>query len=548
MDHLSPGGTVAIGIIVGLLSTCVQSFGLTLQRKSHIQEDLKPEYEPRRAPYQIRAWQIGMFLFLLANIVGSSIQITTLPLPLLSTLQASGLVFNSIMASLILKEAWTWQTFGGTFLVAAGAVLISFFSALPEPSHNLEQLTQLFWRSSFLIWFILSIVFVLATLVADYTMRKFISYQKAQSPKIHLIRGMGYGMLSGILSAHALLLAKSAVELIVRSFADKVNQFNDYKSWLLILAFLILALTQLYYLHLGLRLVSTSILYPFVFCIYNLVAILDGLIYFRQMDVLPALNAGLIGLGTFILLSGVLALSWRLQDEEEEETAEGPHVAKVEIPQTVLAPGMGFVGEPDSESEFTPTDDGVEEENLSEDEQAPLIVNTKQRGDRSSRAGRRVSLQIPPPRVPSQRRRRRAATIKEVLAIWEELGDHEAEQRYGTFSKAVAAASHRPRSAGAEARDIDAELDGMANSSEHALTRSVGDLEAQPSHSRSPLRRSKTMPGPLTAAGRPRRRSTVSSRPPNSALFSDMLKVQWWRTRRKRNTDDHQDGEQPNGR
>lgn len=33
-------------------------------------------------------YQLGMFLFVVSNIVGSTIQITTLPLPVLSTLQA----------------------------------------------------------------------------------------------------------------------------------------------------------------------------------------------------------------------------------------------------------------------------------------------------------------------------------------------------------------------------------------------------------------------------------------------------------------------------
>jgi drug/metabolite transporter (DMT)-like permease len=125
MGDISPGAGVAVGIIVGLLSTGVQSVGLTLQRKSHMLEDSKEDHMARRAPYRRRRWQIGMSLFLLANIIGSTIQITTLPLPLLSTLQASGLVFNSIMASLILKEAWTYRTLVGTALVAGGAVLIS---------------------------------------------------------------------------------------------------------------------------------------------------------------------------------------------------------------------------------------------------------------------------------------------------------------------------------------------------------------------------------------------------------------------------------------
>lgn len=530
MADISPGAGVAVGIIVGLLSTCVQSIGLTLQRKSHMLEDSKEDYETRRAPYRRRRWQIGMSLFLLANIVGSTIQITTLPLPLLSTLQASGLVFNSIMASLILKEAWTWRTLAGTALVAGGAVLISLFSALPEPSHNLEQLLRLLHYPNFLVWFILSLVFVVGVLIMDFCLRHFISVQKRESPKILLIRGMAYGLLSGILSAHALLLAKSAVELIVRSLADRVNEFRSYQSWLLVLAFFVLALTQLYYLHLGLKLVSTSVLYPFVFCIYNIVAILDGLIYFRQTDRLPPLHAGLIGLGTFILLSGVLALSWRLQDDDEydSEEAHRHQMAQAEIPQTVLAPGMGFVGEPDTDTgSNSPTDEetGSEEDlrRSTRSEGSPLLG--KSRSGRGSNGGHSPA---------TTRRRKRASTLKEIYSIWEELGDGAAdddEEQYGTFNnrRRSSAGNHpvsntrtrsRPHSSGGqEAAMVDGttEEDAIADA----------DTEDQ----RANLLRSNSMPlGGRSRSGRRRRHSRTGQ----GALFSDMLRVEWWRSRRRR--------------
>lgn len=409
LGSLPPGGTITVGIIVGLLSTCIQSFGLTLQRKSHILEDEKEDCEIRRPAYRRRRWQIGMFLFLIANIVGSSIQITTLPLPLLSTLQASGLVFNSILATLLLHEPWTRRTIYGTILVAGGAAMISFFSAIPEPSRGLRELLELLMVRAFLVWFFLSLFLVIVMLMADLVMRKFV--RDTESPRLLLIRGMSYGAISGILSAHALLLAKSTVGLIVRSVADRQNQFSNYHSWLLLLAFLVLALSQLYYLHLGLRLVSTSILYPFVFCIYNIVAILDGLIYFRQMDRLPPLHAGLIALGTVILLAGVLALSWRLEDpEEEDQEHRRRQTAPHEIPQTVLTPGLGFVGDP-SDSDETESAVADEDEIGELGERQPLVGRAglkRANTSKSSRSGRMAS---------ASKRRKRASTLKEVIDI-----------------------------------------------------------------------------------------------------------------------------------
>lgn len=527
MADISPGAGVALGIIVGLLSTCVQSVGLTLQRKSHMLEDSKEDLESRRAPYRRRRWQIGMFLFLLANIVGSTIQITTLPLPLLSTLQASGLVFNSIMASLILKEQWTWRTLAGTVLVAGGAVLISFFSALPEPSHNLRQLLDLLGMRSFLLWFILSLVFALGVLVMDFSLRHFISERKRESPKILLIRGMAYGLLSGILSAHALLLAKSAVELIVRSLTDKVNQFNSYQSWLLLLAFLVLALTQLYYLHLGLKLVSTSVLYPFVFCIYNIVAIMDGLIYFRQMDRLPPLHAGLIALGTVILLSGVLALSWRLEDDEGTDEQHRHHMAQNEIPQTVLLPGSGFVGDPDTDTASSaPTDDETGLNDLdgeANSERSPLLAH--------SRTHRASSM--------STRRRKRASTLKEVISIWEEPGDGDdssPDKHYSTFNT-------RPRSSTA-GRPASASAKRVPNDrrrSSEAVADEGGDADTEEPE---PLQRRSTMPS-RSRSGRRRRHSTHTH---GNAPFSDMLRLEWWRSKRRKDGHDQEGNGTDEGR
>ncbi|GAB1312233.1 DUF803 domain-containing protein [Madurella fahalii] len=336
---ISPGGSIALGIIVGLLSASVQSLGITLQRKSHILEDEKVPYDVRRPPYRRRRWQLGMAMFIISNVIGSSVQISMLPLPVLSTLQASGLVFNSICATLILGEPFTRWSLWGTLLVCGGAVLIAVFGAIPSPAHTLSELLELLGRRPFVLWMSFQAVIVIGIAVATELVSQWTTLM--QDPRFRLARGFAYGCISGILSAHSLLVAKSAVELIVRTIADGDNQFVHWQSWMLVLGLVTLALTQLYYLHRGLKLVSTSVLYPLIFCIYNIIAILDGLIYFNQTDLLSPLHACLITLGTVILLSGVLALSWRLSDEQHT-----PGVG-----QSTLAPGLGLVEDTEGEEE-----------------------------------------------------------------------------------------------------------------------------------------------------------------------------------------------------
>ncbi|KAF3768774.1 hypothetical protein M406DRAFT_250909, partial [Cryphonectria parasitica EP155] len=402
---------------VGLISTSVQSLGLTLQRKSHILEDEKGPHDVRRPPHRRRRWQLGMAMFIISNLLGSTIQISTLPLPVLSTLQASGLVFNSICATLILGEPFTRWSLWGTLLVCIGAVMIAIFGAIPSPTHTLDELLELLGRQAFVLWMALQVVLVIAICVSVDVANHFLKL--SQNPRFRLLRGLSFGCVSGILSAHSLLVAKSAVELLIKTLVDGQNQFVHWQAWVIVLALITLALTQLYYLHRGLKLVSTSVLYPLVFCIYNIIAILDGLIYFDQTELISPLHGCLIALGTVILLSGVLALSWRLSDEQHT-----PGVG-----QSSLAPGLGLVEDTDGEED-------EEEEGLllgttgDEDDILPTTYkyNTFDNFERDTvRRGRPDPL--PLGRSSAKMSRKRASFVQpqwqERREIWGELDDEE---------------------------------------------------------------------------------------------------------------------------
>lgn len=357
-------------------------------------------------------------------------------------------MFNTIFATLILGEPFTRYSFAGTVLVCIGAILIATFGAIGEPAHTLNQLLKLLMRRPFLIWMAMTLVAVGLILVGSKMLRYCIPGSRAKPTasglltphvqriqgRVKLFRGMCYGAVSGILSAHSLLLAKSAVELLVRTVVDRVNQFNRWQSWVILLGMIALALTQLFYLHRGLKLCSTSVLYPFVFCIYNIIAILDGLIYFRQASQLAGFHAGLIALGTIILLGGVLCLSWRLEDVDSAAavTVMGPA-------RTGLGPGMAVVEEYDTSSHGLL--DGQDEESHIGEQEPLLRGSARPRHLSPFRRARAPSLPLIPPMD-----RHEAADLN-AASIWAELDDSD----YDSADPNGRSALERPRSSSGSA-------------------------------------------------------------------------------------------------
>ncbi|KAI1662844.1 hypothetical protein F4813DRAFT_342129 [Daldinia decipiens] len=495
--NLSPEGTITIGILVGLISTSVQSLGLTLQRKSHMLEDEKYPLEFQRPAYRRRRWQLGMGMFIFSNIVGSTIQISTLPLPVLSTLQAAGLVFNSVCASLILGEPFTRWSFYGTALVTTGAALIAIFGAIPSPAHSLPELLDLLGRWPFILWMSLQGVLVISMAVVIDLVNHLSSL--SQNAKFRLARGLVFGCISGILSAHSLLFAKSAVELVIRTIADGDNQFVHWESWMLVFGLVSLALSQLYYLHRGLKLISTSVLYPLVFCIYNIIAILDGLIYFRQTDLITPLHGGLIALGTAILLSGVLALSWRLSDEQHPPA----------VGQSTLTPGLGLVDDTEGE-ESSPTDSdsvGLVEEAV------PATYNTF--------APSIETAPLTPGRKPSSRWHERSE-------IWDELEDQDTPRPSFTKSRSITV----PSSAISENTPLIGDRRVVSGESTASLTAAEPSGESPRIFRRR--RKSTGFPG-FTARKHMRRKSSAGAGVQDA--LGGIWKLKWWRGKRENGSD-----------
>ncbi|VEU23806.1 DEKNAAC104990 [Brettanomyces naardenensis] len=370
MSHLAVTAThanIIIGCTAAVISSACQSIGLILQRKAHLlSQGIDNGKFRMTSPYKRSLWHVGFLLFIFANIFGSTIQITNLPLIVLSPLQSTGLVFNTIFHSIILHEPFTFGSLVGTIFVSVGAFFIAFFGGqVAEPDTDSDTFMKLLRQRSFIEWAVLDAVVVVLFLswiiftewqmetrrsrrilrVADESSHTLLTPKSYRTHSLPLVnhsklynllfnypvetlrdmQGILYGCVSGTLSAHSLLLAKSVVDILVSSFTKhQLAKFNSVVTYLIVTVFLVLCLSQLYFLNQGLKRISTAVLYPLIFCIYNIVSIGNGLIFYQQWQVISRPTEFWILLGTSMVIYGVFLLSGASYENEQSDLGHIP--------------------------------------------------------------------------------------------------------------------------------------------------------------------------------------------------------------------------------
>lgn len=297
---------IILGCTAAVISSACQSIGLILQRKSY----LNNSSHSSNSSYNRSLWHFGLFLFIFSNIFGSSIQITSLPLIILSPIQSIGLVFNNIFHAILLNEKFTQISLLSTIFITIGAFLIAYCgNSLVEPNYNLKEFLQLLKNSNFIYWIIFISLIVVSLLSLVYLLATK-SYYDLDNNYNAKLKGLIYGLLSGILSAFSLLLAKSTIEIIISTFIDKNwISLNNNSTYLIILTFLSICLSQLILINKGLKNISTSILYPLIFLIYNLISIINSIIFFKQWNQLSWTLLFILIIGLMLISTGVCLLS-----------------------------------------------------------------------------------------------------------------------------------------------------------------------------------------------------------------------------------------------
>ncbi|KAF8905578.1 hypothetical protein CPB84DRAFT_1844980 [Gymnopilus junonius] len=364
--------SITIGIVTGLLASFVQSLGLTIQRKSHVLNQSLPEHR-QRVEHKRPLWLLGFAIFISSNIIGSFVQIASLPVVILAPLGAVSLLWNAFFARLLLGDVFSPWMILGTILIAGGAILIAYFGIVPEQTRSLEDLLALFRRPTFIAYFsvlgfivfcCLAITHITEFSLIHLTKQAFLPLSPASSSidlpahstnvteslsntldvlpseRTPLIDPKSQISLSSN-STSVKLLIDPTIRSITRtrlllavsyaSFSGIIsgmcllfaksgvelllltltdkNQFWRWEAWMLVLGLIIFAVLQLWYLHKALTLADPTLVCPSAFCFYNLSSIVNGLVYFDQFSLIPPLHLGLVVQGIVVLLGGVWVVS-----------------------------------------------------------------------------------------------------------------------------------------------------------------------------------------------------------------------------------------------
>lgn len=362
-----PDRAVICGCVAAVISSAVQSLGITLQRKSHVivyrdpVEDLIEvrresllllEHEYSRHSYKRSMWIVGFLLFIVANVLGSVVQLTTLPLIILSPLQSIGLIFNSIFSCILLPgEYFSAKLAVGTSVVAVGAFIIAFTGGSNTPippemgtSKRLHEMFEKFTRPGFMAWFVFTFVTMAVILKIIWTLSHRISAIQLQPSlgqrrslrsgryrvsRAIFARGILYGLISGTLTAHTFLFAKSMVDVLVETLLKHTTPKSlstfVLAVFLLLFTFSLVGL-QLVAFNKGLSNILTAILYPLCFLVYNMVNLVNDLLFNALLSsgamTIRRLILVLFGLANVML--GVTLISWdsAFSDARSEKTRQ----------------------------------------------------------------------------------------------------------------------------------------------------------------------------------------------------------------------------------
>ncbi|TFL05818.1 hypothetical protein BDV98DRAFT_560682 [Pterulicium gracile] len=376
--HLNPVIAFIIGLAIILLASVLNAAGLNITKLDHVRTSAIPK-SARRKDWQRPLWLLGMVLYILSQLIGSTLALEYMRAEYVAPLGSSSLVFNFLFARFLVGTPVTSTDIYGTIVVILGVIGIVAFGSINSglaTETDVNHLTSLWRRGGWLAFFfassfivVSSIVFV-STLDAVLTSRSDLSSVPFASMRVRAGRenaspgaeqkgffkklmrgyknfiiglgenieswtgaqddrtlawalGIGWACIGGGLAGGTLVFAKATVKLVSGSVSHENpgNQFGHVAPIFTIILLALTAVLQIICLNRGLKVYDSTLVVPVFYGVYTATGFLNSLIFNNEVDAYKPWVLFLIFLSIAVLISGVVLLTHKKPDHATSKSS-----------------------------------------------------------------------------------------------------------------------------------------------------------------------------------------------------------------------------------
>jgi len=282
---------IGVGLAVG--ATGIGTLGRIFMRWSHVLKE--SDFQKSR-----RVLLIGV-LFLIINPSMDVLSLAFASPTLLTPLAGTTLVWNVILAHVVLKEHLTVYAVGGSAVALLGCILVGIFGPKDDPKfEDYDEVMQLWGRQNFHIYAVCQAI--LLTLFGT-----LISVGNS------FIRGVSYALVAGTFSGLFFSL-KCSVELI------RIGATHYFVTYIIILSAAATPLIGIIVLYFGLKEYDALILLPIYHAALVLTGTTSSAIFFKDLEGLKFYRAIIFSIAIGIIIIGAVIVSIHgLAIEHDEE-------------------------------------------------------------------------------------------------------------------------------------------------------------------------------------------------------------------------------------
>lgn len=324
------------GVTLCASGCLLAAIGLSLQKQTHkIREAKKKawressEYDGKPlemiSVYVEPLWLLGLVLFSI-NACCDSLAYGFAPQSLLAPVTTSTMVFNTLVAPIILGETLTLSDISGTGIIIGGMILTVLCAEKETPTYDMHDIRELYQRYVMIIYVVILLGLVIFFTYMAHTLGEAKDTQENilkhwKNETMQFLCTLCYPILGGLWGGHTILSAKIIVELMKTTFNGS-NQLFYPEFWFAVCVLVCCLITQTKYLNGGLQRFDALFIVPVYQVIFMYTGIIGGGVFFDEFSSFGPVNFLIFAGGSFLVAFGVIYVAQRQKIQKVEKCLE----------------------------------------------------------------------------------------------------------------------------------------------------------------------------------------------------------------------------------